>query len=70
MPRDLDPLSLLGDLLGRSRLELQIVEEPATVGDPSYNVADMEALRSTTGFTPRVSLEEGLAMLVAARAAR
>ena len=60
-------IAMLCDLLGRSQPDLHIVEERATLGDPAYNVADTKAISETTGFVPSVSLEEGLARLVAAR---
>lgn len=63
-------ITTLCDLLGRSQSELEIVEQQATVGDPLYSVADTEAMRATTGFIPRIPLEDGLARLVAARSGR
>lgn len=57
----------LSGLLGRGGPELEVVEEPGTVGDPVYSVADTRAMESATGFAARISLDEGLARLVAAR---
>ena len=62
-------ISMLCDLGDRSAQELNIVEQAGTIGDPTYNVADTKAVRATTGFVPSVSLEEGLARLIAARVA-
>lgn len=65
-----DVITKLCELLGRSASALDIVAREATVGDPFYNVANTDAMRATTGFVPRIPLEEGLARLVAARAGR
>jgi UDP-glucose 4-epimerase len=63
-------VTMLCDRLGRRESELEVVEEPPTPGDPLYNVADIDALRAVTGFSASVPIEEGLARLVGARAAR
>ena len=60
-------VAMLCDLLGRSQSDVHLVEEHGTVGDPAYNVANTDAIRAATGFGPTVSLEDGLARLVAAR---
>lgn len=63
-------IAMLCELLGRSQSDLDVVQQEATTGDPFYSVADPESMRVTTGFTARVPLEEGLALLVAARGGR
>ncbi len=56
--------------LGRRESDLDIQELPGTSGDPHYSVADTRSLTETTSFAARVSLDDGLARLVAARSAR
>jgi UDP-glucose 4-epimerase len=55
--------------LGRKMSDVEIVEEPGTVGDPFSSVADCQAIRAVLGFTASVTLEEGLRRLLEARVA-
>lgn len=54
-------LELLEGLLGRSA---ERIFAPSQPGDVSATCASIEALRALTGYSPRVSLEEGLERFV------
>lgn len=62
-------INMLCDVLGRSRLSIEINEEAGTVGDPLSNIADITRMRKILEFEPAFSLAAGLEALVVARGA-
>lgn len=58
-------IELLADRLGASRELLRFGARPLAEGEPMVLVADMEKVRRSLGWTPTVSVEEGLALTVA-----
>ena len=54
----------LGEVLGKSKDDLKIIEEEGTVGDPFYNSADISKARQLLGFSPRFDLNRGLRALI------
>jgi nucleoside-diphosphate-sugar epimerase len=58
----------LGRLAGRPEL-IELGAVPRTPGDPAEIIADATRLRSEIGWSPRVSLEDGLASTLAAASA-
>lgn len=54
----------LCDALKRPRVDIEIIEEAGTVGDPFRNVADIARMRRILAFEPKYSLQEGLQILV------
>jgi UDP-glucose 4-epimerase len=61
-------LATLAELLGRSPHSLAVRQEPPTVGDPRYSVADVTQM-TALGWRAAVPLHEGLRRLVEARRA-
>lgn len=56
-------------IAGLKSVEYEIVEQPGTVGDPFYNVADCREIEKLTGFKCQYSLSDGLTELIRHRLA-
>jgi UDP-glucose 4-epimerase len=50
----------LCQILNRDTDAIEIIEEPSTVGDTFYNVADIKRMVNLTGFQPAFTVSQGL----------
>lgn len=50
--------------LGRQMSAIEIVEEPGTVGDPLWNVADCSMAQEILGFSAQNDIETGISKLI------
>ena len=57
-------IHLLCDALKRPRVDIEIVEEVGTVGDPFSNIADITKMRELLAFEPVFGPAAGLQEMV------
>jgi len=56
--------------LGKRMDNIEVIEEPGTVGDPFYCVADCSKAREILGFVPSYDLKRGLSEMIRERQGR
>ena len=60
-------LKQLCNELGKPISDIEVIEEPGTVGDPFSNVADTTQITKLLNYKPKFNLEKGLKELIAQR---